>query len=145
MADLFPTNSLITTVLTSLRALRTHSLITDGTTNVEVDSGSKAMKVKLEKSGLGAKTWVHGPLTVTTSPVQVKVGGSQLTNCNGILIYNDGNQIVYLGSSSSVTTANGGYLNPGDFRKIDRSPDGTLACWAVVASGTTTLRVEEVA
>lgn len=49
---------------------------------------------------------LNGTLSVGTSALEIKVGGSRLANRRFIQIYNDSSNTVYLGSSS-VTVANG--------------------------------------
>lgn len=48
---------------------------------------------------------LQGNLVVGTTAVQVKVGGSNLTNRQMIRIYNDSSATIYMGFTSGVTTS----------------------------------------
>lgn len=50
---------------------------------------------------------VFGTLTVGTSAVQLKVGGSNLTNRISVTLYNTSGNTVYWGYANTVTTSNG--------------------------------------
>jgi len=56
---------------------------------------------------LNAGTGVQGALTVGTSAVNVRVGGSNLTNRKLVTIHNNSLVTIYWGYSSGVTTSNG--------------------------------------
>jgi hypothetical protein len=52
-------------------------------------------------------TGTQAALTVGTSSVQVKVGGSPLVNRKIVTLFNNGNSTIYWGWSIGVTTATG--------------------------------------
>lgn len=56
---------------------------------------------------LNAGTGVQGALTVGTSAVEVKVGGSRLEGRKSVTVQNESNSIIYWGYTSGVTTASG--------------------------------------
>lgn len=58
---------------------------------------------------------VYGALTVGTSAVEIKVGGSRLTNRKAVTFYNNSNQVMYWGFNSSVTTSNGTPIAKNEF------------------------------
>lgn len=56
---------------------------------------------------------VYGALTVGTTAVEARVGGSPLANRKGLIVHNNSNRIMYWGYDSSVTTSNGIPIFPG--------------------------------
>lgn len=58
---------------------------------------------------------VQGSLTVGTSAIEVKVGGSALANRTYVTLYNNSNNIVYWGYTSGVTTSSGTPIVKGQF------------------------------
>lgn len=55
--------------------------------------------------------YVHGSISVGTSAVQVKVGGSNLSNRQCLVIFNKSTSTIYRGGSD-VTTSNGVPIEP---------------------------------
>lgn len=79
------------------------SRITDGTTQVGVTTSGNLRTADILNLGTGTQA----ALTVGTTAVEVKVGGSPLTNRKLATLYNSSNSTLYWGFSSGVTTATG--------------------------------------
>lgn len=54
---------------------------------------------------------VEGAITVGTTAVEAKVGGSALTGRKVLTIYNNGTALIYWGRTAGVTTASGTILH----------------------------------
>lgn len=85
---------------------------------------------------------VHGTLSVTTSPSEVKVGASVLSERKVITIQpTDG--VVYFGYSNTVTSSTGTKIFKGQVYPLEAGE--ALPVWVVSASGTVNVRITEVA
>lgn len=84
---------------------------------------------------------LQGSLNVTTVAVEAKVGASRLTNRKLLTVNNEGNQLVYWGYTSAVTSATGTKIFKDQSVEWDIG-DG-LSVWLVTASGSATCKVTE--
>jgi hypothetical protein len=86
---------------------------------------------------------VQGVVTVGTTPVELKVGGSRLEGRQILVIYNDGSRTIYTGPSASVssTGANKGMPLYKDQERV--IPIGDLPIYGVTASSTSPCLVQE--
>jgi hypothetical protein len=84
---------------------------------------------------------VHGALSVTTTPQEVKVGASRLEERN-VLTIQPLNGDVYFGYSDSVTSLTGTKIYQGQVFPLEATDE--LPVWIVAASGTIDVRITEV-
>lgn len=85
---------------------------------------------------------VYKSQSVTTSPVEVKVGGSALSERKVITIQpTDGS--VWYGYDNSVTSNSGTKIFKGQWIQLEASD--SLPVWLVADSGTVDVRITEVA
>lgn len=84
---------------------------------------------------------VYSDIDVSTTAVEVKVGGSALEERKVVTIQPiDGD--IYYGYDNSVTTSTGTKIYQGQFFPFEASPD--LQIWVIAASGTIDCRITEV-
>lgn len=89
-------------------------------------------------------TAIQGQVAVSTTAIELKVGGSALTGRQMIHIINDSNNTIYIGYDNTVTTS-------GTTRGEKLVKDATLtfmltenqSVWAIAASGTNNILVAE--
>lgn len=58
-----------------------------------------------DRSDVNDTSGISGTLTVGTSAVEVKVGGSRLVGRQSVRLYNDSSNAIYWSFSASVTTS----------------------------------------
>jgi hypothetical protein len=85
---------------------------------------------------------VYGAITVGTSAVELKVGGSVLANRKHILFQNTSNKDIYFGFNNSVTTSNGLLISRGSERSFDVTD--SLSIWVISGSAGLDCRLAEV-
>jgi hypothetical protein len=83
---------------------------------------------------------VYGTISVSTTAVELKIGGSALDERKVIIIQPLENRI-YVGYDSSVTTANGIELSKRQIMTLESSANITV--YAIADSGTIDVRVQE--
>lgn len=83
---------------------------------------------------------VQGAVTVGTTAIEAKVGGSRLTNRKALTIYNNSNQTIYWGFTSGVTTATGTPIARGEFLVLQVSDVGV---WLIAGTAGNNVRVTE--
>jgi len=86
---------------------------------------------------------VQGAISVSTTAVAVRVGGSNLANRKALTAHNNGTATLYWGYTNAVTTATGTPLMRNQFAVWDAGPNTTI--WIIAASGTHDVRVTEAA
>lgn len=74
---------------------------------------------------------VSGAITVGTTAIEAKVGGSRYVLRKLLTVQNNGNQPIYYGYSSAVTTASGTKLDKGEFLALQISD---VAIWLIAGS-----------
>lgn len=84
---------------------------------------------------------VQSALTVTTTPIEVRVGGSRLENRKLVSVFNDGSQTIFWGYTNTVTSATGTHIFKNQLVSWDVG-DG-LAIWLVASSGSHACRITE--
>jgi hypothetical protein len=80
----------------------------DNVTIVDAADPSKKVKVtnnQLSSQDIISTSLIQGVLSVTSSPIEIKVGASRLTNRKGIWI--TANATMYWGADNTVTTTTG--------------------------------------
>ena len=76
----------------------------DGTEQTPIQSNANG---NLHTDDISNNGGVEGSLTVGTSAVEAKVGGSSLSNRVELTVYNNSSSIIYYGLTNSVTTSTG--------------------------------------
>lgn len=84
---------------------------------------------------------VQGVIAVSTTPVAVRVGGSNLANRKRLLFINTGGVNLYWGFSNSVSSANGVIIFRNQPVSDSWGPNTTI--WIVAASGSGSVTVAE--
>lgn len=93
---------------------------------------------------VGIGIGVYGPLSVPITSVEVKVGTTRLPNRKIVTFYNNsGNRIMYWGFNSSVTSATGTPIAPGELVTWEPDPFRDIEIWVVSEQGTNNARVTE--
>jgi len=84
---------------------------------------------------------VYGAISVTTTPIELKVGASPLTDRQVVTIQPiDGE--VYFGYSNTVSSTNGTKIFKGQVYPLEAGE--LLPVWIVAGSGTVNVRITEV-
>jgi len=92
--------------LNDLQSAGFSKIIGSNTTGVETNPAKVSANQDLGVSDVMDSSGVYGTLTVGTSAVQAKVGGSNLANRKLLTVDNTSNAVIYWGYDSSVTTTN---------------------------------------
>lgn len=85
---------------------------------------------------------VYGTLSVGTTAVEVKVGGSPLTNRKMVHMLAEDNQI-YWGYDASVTTSNGTRIYKNQFVELPIGPD--ISIYVIANGAGRSMRIAEIA
>jgi hypothetical protein len=91
-------------------------------------------------SDVNNSSFINSALTVTTSQTEIKVGLTPLDDREMVRIYNNSSQVVFYGATG-VTVNNGEPIEPGSGISIPAGPN--IAIYAIVATGTAELRIQE--
>jgi len=84
---------------------------------------------------------LEAALTVGTTAVEVKVGGSPLTGRKVVTLYNNSNQILYWGFTNAVTTSSGTPIDKQEF--IVWSVGDLISIWVIAGSAGNNTRITE--
>lgn len=106
----------------------------DGTEQTPVSSNSNGKLLSADISNNGG---VHGVLTVGTSAVEAKVGGSVLSDRVNLTAYNDSNIIIYWGYDNTVTTSTGTPIHKKQMISWEVGPNTSVYLIAGSASNNT--------
>lgn len=100
--------------LSDIQAAGSTKIIGSDATGLENTPVSATANGELRTANiLNTGTGVQGSLTVGITAVAVRVGASALANRQLVTFYNNSLVIIYWGLNSSVTTANGTPIQPG--------------------------------
>ncbi len=93
----------------------------DQTTVADVDDTSGKNRLRTAASVTDNVSMVHTVLTVSTTPIEAKVGGSALAGRQKLIIFNDSNIVVRFGGASvSTSGANKGIpIQPGELLELE--------------------------
>jgi hypothetical protein len=89
------------------------------------------------------KTYVSGVITVGTTAVEAKVGGSRISPREMVRIYNNDPSITIYFGAAGVTVATGEPLRPGEAVSVPAGDE--LGVFVIAASGSVNVRVQEMA
>ena len=96
---------------------------------------------ELATSNLLDASGVQGNISVSTSAVAVRVGGSNLANRKNLFFQNNGTATIFWGYTAGVTTTTGMPLMRNQFVMGDWGPNTTI--YLIAASGSHDVRVNE--
>jgi hypothetical protein len=120
------------------RAFRNGTSGDDTVIAVSIESGSGSAQTV--KSNQLASTGLNSEITIGASAVEVKVGGSRYVG-RQLVTVQPRSGLIYLGFSSSVTTATGIELAKGLIYNIDCSDTGEI--WVIAPVAGRTVRIGE--
>lgn len=86
---------------------------------------------------------VYASITVGTSVVEAKVGASALANRKLLTVFNNGNQTIYWGYDSSVTSSTGTPIFKSQFVEFEFTED--VSVWLISDTAGQDVRVGEIA
>ena len=89
---------------------------------------------KLQTANITNDGGIQGVLTVGTSAVEAKIGGSPLTDRVSLTVYNDSDALIYFGFDNTVTTATGTPIFKKQLVAFDVGPDTSVYLIAGAAS-----------
>lgn len=127
--------------LSDIQAALTVKVVGSGLTGTETTPIKSSVNGDLGVVDTMTTGGVHGTVSVSTTAIAIRVGGSNLTERKNMMFYNDGNNTIYWGYSNTVTTTNGMPLMKGQSCSGDWGAGVTI--FAIAASGTHTVRVNE--
>lgn len=130
MADLNDQDAALTVKLTGVSAAGSETNYVDASANNE-----------LYIANISDNGGVQGAITVSTTPTEAKVGGSALANRKNLTAYNNGNNEIYWGYTSGVTTSTGTPIEKKQFFSWDVGPNTSV--YFVAASGSHNVRITE--
>ena len=84
---------------------------------------------------------VYGTLTVGTSAVEIKVGGSVLAGRKNVTLFNNSNSTIYWGYSNAVTTSTGTPIVKNQFASW--SVGESVSIWVIAGSAGNNTRITE--
>ena len=84
--------------------------------------------------------YVSGTISVGTTQVEAKVGGSRLEERKVVRVYNDSNNTIYFGPSG-VTTSTGEPLTKNNWVELDLGPD--VGLFLIASSSLTGIIIQE--
>lgn len=85
----------------------------------------------------------QGAVSVSTTAVAIRVGGSNLTNRKTLTALNNGTATIYWGYTNAVTTSTGTPFMRNQFAVWEAGPNTTI--WMIAANGSHDVRVTEAA
>lgn len=85
-------------------------------------------------------SYLQGTVSVTTTQIEAKVGGSRLSNRQMLRIYNASNNTIYMGPTG-VTTTTGEPIVKGQW--INIAVGDQVAVFLIAATGTNSVIVSE--
>jgi hypothetical protein len=118
--------------LTTIQASQSVTLVGANSSGVEQTPVESTPNGDLNTADLLVGSGVEGALTVGTSAVEAKVGGSVLVNRKLLTVHNNSSSIIYWGFTSAVTTSTGTPIFKDQFISWDISDAGKVY---LIASG----------
>ena len=130
MADLSNLDAAQTIKIAGANSSGIESTFVDATANNELKTADT-----LDNGG------VNGAITVTTSPIEAKVGASVLPDRKMLTVYNNGNKTIYWGFDSSVSASNGTPIEKSQF--FAWSVGQNTLIYLIADSGSQNVRITE--
>ena len=110
----------------------------DGVEQTPVKSNDNGKLHSIDFSDDGG---VEGALTVGTTAVEAKVGGSALSNRVSLTVYNNSSTTIYWGYTSGVTTSTGTPILKKQFAVWDIGPNTSV--YLIAGSSSNNTRITE--
>jgi len=127
--------------LTDIQAAGTVKIVGSDSTGVEQTPVISTANGSLSTTDISNNGGVNAAISVTTSAIEAKVGGSALANRKNLTIHNNGTGTIYWGYSSGVTTTNGTPVFKDQFVSWDVG--ASTSVFLIAISGTQNVRVTE--
>jgi hypothetical protein len=128
--------------LNSIEAAQTVKIAGSDSSGVETNFVNSSATGELFVADVFKSSAVYGALTVGTTAVELKVGGTILANRKHVLFQNLSNKNIYFGFNNSVTTSTGLLVSGGSERGFDVSD--SLSIWVIGESANLNCRLAEV-
>ena len=128
--------------LNSLEAAQTVKIAGSDSSGVETNFVNSSATGELFVADVLKGSAVYGALTVGTTAVELKVGGTILANRKHVLFQNLSRRDIYFGFNSSVTVSTGLLVSRGSERSFDVS--GSLSIWVISTDSGLNCRLAEV-
>jgi hypothetical protein len=127
--------------LTELQSSQSVKIAGADSTGAETNFVNATANGDLKTADLITGAGVQGALSVGTSAVEAKVGGSALANRKLLTIFNNSNSTIYFGRTSGVTTSNGTAI----FKQqmITMQFDSTAAIYLIAGTAGNDVRITE--
>lgn len=84
-----------------------------------------------------------GRITLTATVTALRIGSADLTNRHSLIIINDASDIIFIGTTSAVTSANGYLLNSGTGVNFKFDPNDPVTIWALTTENQTDIGIWE--
>lgn len=127
--------------LNETQAAQAVKIIGSSSSGIENTPVTASSNGELQISDISNNGGVHGSLTVGTSAVEAKVGGSALANRKTLTIFNNSNADIYFGYSNTVTTAIGTPIFKSQFAEFEVGPSTTV--WLIAGTAGNNTRITE--
>jgi len=92
-----------------------------------------------DRADVNKTEYLQGKITVGTSAVEAKVGATRQENRQTLVIYNNGNFVLYRGHNNSVTTSTGTPIPSRSLVVINTS----LPVWLICTNSNPDVLIEE--
>ena len=127
--------------LTDLQASQAVKLIGSDSSGAEQTPVQSTAIGELRTVNIVNQPGLQGALSVSTTGVQVKVGGSNLANRTLLTALNNGTSTIYWGKTSSVTSLTGTPLVKNQYAEWDIGPNSDI--YLIAVSGSHDIRITE--
>lgn len=127
--------------LNETQAAQSVKIIGSSSSGIENTPVTASSNGELQISDISNNGGVHGSLTVGTSAVEAKVGGSALANRKTLTIFNNSNADIFFGYSNAVTTATGTPIFKNQFAEFEVGPSTSV--WLIAGTAGNNTRVTE--
>lgn len=127
--------------LTDIQAAETVKIVGSSSSGVEATPVESTVNGDLTVADIVDTGGVHGAVSVSTTAVAARVGGSNLAARKNLTLFNNGTATVYWGYANTVTSSTGTPLMRNQFLTGDFGPNTTI--FLIAASGSHDIRVTE--
>jgi len=112
--------------LTDIEAASVTKIVGSTSSGVEQTPIKSSLNGDLGTSDVLDGAGVEGAITVGTSAVAARVGGSNLASRKALSVYNNSNSVLYWGYTNAVTTSTGTPIQKGQQVDWDIGPNATV-------------------
>lgn len=127
--------------LSSIQGTEATRIVGSDATGIEQTPVKSTANGDLGVANILDASGVQGSITVSTTAVAARVGGSNLANRKNLTIWNNGTATIYWGYTNAVTTATGTLLMRNQQLQGDWGPNTTI--WLIAANGSHDVRITE--